>query len=43
VQDRLQDRLQTKVRLAGHTMTIYYDDTADLNRILELIGYDDEP
>ena len=39
VQKNLQQKLQTKVKIAKHAINISYSDTEDLNRILELIGY----
>ncbi len=34
----MQKKLQTKVKVEGKSITISYQDTKDLNRILELIG-----
>ena len=42
VQNTLQKKLQTKVRISSNAITISYGDVADLNRILELIGYDED-
>lgn len=38
VEDIMQKKLQTKVKVEGKSITISYQDTKDLNRILELIG-----
>jgi len=40
VQKNLQHRFQTKVTITPRAITIAYSDTADLNRILDLLGYD---
>ncbi len=42
VQKNLQHRLQTKVRITPKTINISYSDTEDLNRILDLLGYNSE-
>lgn len=42
VQKRLQNRFATKVKITNNAITINYSDTADLNRILDLLGYDSE-
>ncbi len=42
VQKNLQHRLQTKVRITPRTINISYSDTEDLNRILDLLGYNSE-
>ncbi len=39
VEKKLQHKLQTKVKITGNSINISYGDTADLNRILELLGY----
>jgi len=38
VEEIMQKKLQTKVKVEGKSITISYQDTKDLNRILELIG-----
>ena len=38
VEEIMQKKLQTKVKVEGKSITIAYQDTKDLNRILELIG-----
>ena len=38
VQDRLQSRFQTKVRIDEKQITIRYEGNDDLNRLLELLG-----
>ena len=38
VQENIMSRLQTKVTVAPKKLTISYTDTADLNRILELLN-----
>ena len=42
VQNQLQHRLQTRVRILPNAITISYQGTDDLNRILELLGYSEE-
>ena len=42
LEDRMQDKLGTKVDIGTKTMTISYQDTADLNRILDLLGLIEE-
>lgn len=42
VEQRLQHRLQTTVKIEPHRIAIHYDGEGDLNRILELIGGLDE-
>ena len=39
VEKNLQHMLQTKVKITANSVNISYGDTADLNRILELLGY----
>jgi ParB family chromosome partitioning protein len=41
VQKNLQRKLGTRVRISGSSINISYSSTADLNRILELIGYEE--
>ncbi len=38
VEEIMQNKLQTKVKVEKHSITISYSDTNDLNRILELIN-----
>ncbi len=38
VEEIMQKKLQTKVKVESNSITISYSDTKDLNRILELIG-----
>ncbi|MBE6121420.1 MAG: ParB/RepB/Spo0J family partition protein [Erysipelotrichaceae bacterium] len=38
LETRLSGKLGTKVGLSGKSMTIHFTDTADLNRILEILG-----
>ena len=38
VQDRLQSRFQTRVRIDEKQITIRYDGNEDLNRLLEMLG-----
>ncbi len=38
VEEIMQSKLQTKVKVENRSITISYSDTKDLNRILELIG-----
>lgn len=38
VEEIMQGKLQTKVKLDSHSITISYNDTKDLNRILEILG-----
>ena len=38
LETRLSEKLGTKVGLSGKSMTIHFTDTADLNRILEILG-----
>ena len=41
VQKNLQRRLGTRVRISGSSINISYSDTDDLNRILDLLGYNE--
>lgn len=38
VEEIMQNKLQTKVKVETHTIAISYTDTKDLNRILEILG-----
>lgn len=38
VEEIMQNKLQTKVKVEKHSISISYSDTKDLNRILELLG-----
>lgn len=38
VEEIMQGKLQTKVKVDNHAITISYNDTKDLNRILEILG-----
>ena len=42
LENRMSSKLGTKVTVSSKTITIAYSDTADLNRILELIGMIEE-
>jgi ParB family chromosome partitioning protein len=42
IENRMTSKLGTKVTLSGKTIAISYGDTADLNRILELLGMIEE-
>lgn len=42
VQKQLQRKFGTRVRISGSSINIYYDGVEDLNRILDLMGYDEE-
>ena len=42
IENRMASKLGTKVVVSSKTITISYSDTADLNRILELIGMIEE-
>ncbi|MCR5373579.1 MAG: ParB/RepB/Spo0J family partition protein [Solobacterium sp.] len=42
LENRMQDRLGTKVEVGTKSFTVSYQDTADLNRILDLLGLIEE-
>ena len=42
VQRKMARRLATKVAISDQSILISYKDTADLNRILEILGFIDE-
>ncbi|MBQ9327564.1 MAG: ParB/RepB/Spo0J family partition protein [Solobacterium sp.] len=42
LENRMSSKLSTKVAISGKNLTIHFSDTADLNRILEVLGMIEE-